>query len=243
MFSLILVAIGIRVGCLGLVLGAGWETSILRQGLVLIPAFFVEGFVMAVCARAAVLGESLEVGKISAVRFVLGSAILNVLMQMFFAFFIGLMTQVIGDDGKGGLGAADDAPASGAMLLPALAIFVAMIWAFRLFWLPVCLAMGIEIKPFLRHVRGFGTSFQMMGLWALCSVPMFVLMLVLYKVIMMDAPEADAAGSGLAANPIMFALSVVLQSSFDVVISVIGACGMAFGIVHALRGPPDQKLF
>lgn len=74
--------------------------------------------------------------------------------------------------------------ATDAMEIPAQIAFLSFLmlgvifWGFRLMWMYIPAAIGIDLKDYLIKIRGVATSFHMIGLWLLCFMPIFFVLRV-----------------------------------------------------------------
>lgn len=234
----------IKMGCFAAVVFLGLETNFLRQGLVLLPSYFAEGVLVAYVIRmvmsGGVIGRDVREAEPFA-RDLTASMVIYVLTKLVMACLTGVaFTQMIesGAVQGGADGAAVEAVTQGAegggaeVAEPSMAMFflsvmalAAGIWAFRLLWLYVPMAMGVRIGVFMRALGSFGSSFAMMGCWIMCFVPFGILMLIGYEVV------AGALGHSAETPSQAFSLVLIpVQAAIEVVIALVSSLAMAYGI-------------
>lgn len=163
---------------------AGGVEDHIRFTLIMLPAYLAEGWMLAHFVRLLVfgqrwpfqptgnLGADLAVLEVRA-RGVLSGMLVFVLINMALGLFIAFVSQFIlpyiPQDASSA--AEVDIPASVAFISVVFLIFI--FWGFRLLWLYIPYATGMEWRPYVTALRGAMTSVHMMGLWLLCFVPIF----------------------------------------------------------------------
>lgn len=224
----------IKTACLAVIFAMEWQENTLRQGLVFLPAYFMEGWMVVLCVRMALFGmqESLYPQQ----RALLGGTLAYILIQLALSLIEGLalgpLEQWAPKEPQDGQGA------SIVQLLLSLGILGVTLWSFRLLWLHIPIVMGVSVQQFLRHIRSYLSSLQMMGIWVMTLVPMGMVFIVVIQ--LLNAPFGNQGDSIPA---VLIGLNFFLQSLFSVMIAVVGNLAMAYGIRRALQNPPDQRLF
>lgn len=238
----------IKIGSFAVVLLMGLEMNFLRQGLVLLPSYFAEGFLVAYVIRVTISGQDI-MGDVRAARpfarDLMAATITYVLIKLTLAFVAGMTFLQSGAAALGG--ASDDGAvsegvsaeslsdasatastipeASPGMFFLMLGTLVFMIWAFRLMWLYVPIAMGRSAGAFLNRAPQYSLSFTMIGTWLLCFVPMGIVLMLIYEVL------ASALGHSLEApSALLPVLLLPVQSSIEIVIALVSSVAMAYGI-------------
>lgn len=201
----------------------GLEENILRQGLLLLPVYFAEGWLAVQVIRFAVYGERGPEAPPSASRSrgIMAGTIIYVLTKIALSLFAALMVM-------GNQGTADTPPLQPApeVFLIGLVALGAALWCFRLLWLYVPAALDRSVVDFLGRIKPFASSLYMMGTWLLCFVPLAVAMIMLSEtMLMIFPPGADGA-------PVMaFKLAMaVAQAVLEILIAIIASAAMAYGI-------------
>lgn len=203
------------------------ETQRLRQGLLLLPSYFLEGWVISIIIATAV--QSLkgplfnpDVQKRNAIA----GAIVYTLVKLMLAFVMGMT--LAGQD----FSAPPEETAANGMFIVAVLMVGFMIWSFRFFWVYVPIALGYTVQDFLIKFKKFSASFYMIGLWLMCSVPFVVGILLLLQLLQGLMVTPEGAAPSIAAM-IMFS---ALQAFFDFAVSLVSSLGMAYGIHSVFTG-------
>ena len=220
----------IKIGCIAAIVFLGFNNQILRHGLMMIPSYFAEGFLIAYIIRTLHAGDDLAADVKQARRHfddVLAGMIAFVLIQLVLAFVIGYTLSAM-PDMPTDVAAADITAdqQSNAMqgFFMALSVLEFMLWAFRFAWLHVPIAMGIPLSKFLVRIQSFSASFPMLGCWLAVFMPLAFAMVMISQGISMVLPETAGAESQLA---------VLVIGSFqgfcEIVINVVSAIAMSYG--------------
>lgn len=221
-----LVALAFKVVSLMMVTALGLESNLLRQGLVLLPSYFLEGLVI---CRILLLATALETEKSDSAVILADSssvragAIVYVLIKMFLSFIAGMTFA-----GNADMAASQPAPSAPnpQTLFLAILILAGMVWIFRFLWLYVPVALGYGIEEFLRKFKGFSSSLQMIGLWVLCFTPLVLLMILGSEILGAVIPGARDDLPSI----IYLQAMAVLQALADYAISLVSSIGMAYGV-------------
>lgn len=214
----------IKLGCFGIILFFGLETNYIRHGLIMLPAFFAEGFLFAYTIHTVLNGQKLihDFKKINAhIRDIMAGTIIYVLTQLSLAVFAGSM--MIGITAEtANVQSQEPDP---AMFFASITFLAFMIWAFRLIWLYVPASMGIDIKYFLAKIKPYKTSFHMLGCWLICFMPFAIGLLLLSQILSGFFPSNENQIS-----PIFSILYATLQSATEIVIGLVSSLAMAYGV-------------
>lgn len=226
--------IGIKIVSFALVIMLGLSDHLLRQGLFLLPSYFLEGWAVALIMAQALKMETDKAYVLvrplkdyEEKNAVMASMILYVLFKIILSVFAGLVfsgpirdmpeaTQV-------------SAPEPGLAMFIASSLFVVfMIWIFRFFWLYVPVALGFSVKHFFKKIMPFSASFYMLGLWAMCFIPPGLVLLVVSGFVDGVLPAAPEA-QNIAHGPHAYA-SAIMYAVFDYATVLIASVGMAYGV-------------
>lgn len=243
----------IKMGSFAAVMFLGLEMNFLRQGLVLLPSYFAEGFLVAYVIRMIISGgeigddpknveRSLAQG---GARDLTAATIVYVLIKLTLAFVSGMTLHNMGAEvlgaGVDGAAAVEQiaAPEQGAAVEQAaaapegsammsflmLSSLVFVIWAFRLLWLYVPVALGIPVFKFLARIPDYAVSFRMMGAWLICFLPFGILMLMVYQVL------GEALGHSVESPSAVFPLLLLpVQAAIELVIALVSSVTMAYAV-------------
>ncbi len=214
----------------------GLEDNLLRQGLMLIPSHFVEGIVIAQIMVMAVYSKSHEMLSKSQMLGsppILAAGILYLLIKLALSLSLG-MTFVTPE--QIAAAQADGGPDPLSSFFLALALMALMIWAFRLFWIYVPVALGYSVSEYISKFRAYVSSFYMIGVWLLCFVPTGIILIMLLSIVQMIAPEVN--GESPLLNDI---LNASVQAVTDYAMVLLSSLGMAFGVHHVMSGKADKE--
>ena len=124
---------------------------------------------------------------------------------------------------------------------PSLAMFVItvillgfLIWAFRLLWIYVPVALNISVGEYTRRFSAFKDSFPLMGVWLFCFVPSGLVLVMVLSLVQAVFPVVEGA-----ANYPHHAANSIVQAVIDTAMVVLASLGIAFGIHDAMA--EDQK--
>lgn len=212
----------------------GLSENYLRQGLLLMPAYFLEGVLLVQVVRMAVLeaGGSVKTSPVATQRAIAGGAALYLLTKVFLSFVVGLGFQLKEVEVPEASG---DPDVSKFMFL--IMVLVLLIWAFRFLWIYILPALGYRIKDFLKKTRGYMLSFYILGAFFLCYVPFEILNQISYEALKMVFPHGEAGPT----DAFLFARAPMI-SAFDVAFSLVASVAMALGfraIMEDLNEKPD----
>jgi magnesium-transporting ATPase (P-type) len=209
----------------------GFGEHYVRQGLLLLPAFFAEGWVVAGIIRFAVQGEMIEEHltgdpQLDIERFeghfraVTAAMIVFVLTKLVMALFVGLF---MGEQARLSAAAPMDQPEY-TMSSIAIGVFLicVLFYIFRFLWLYVPVALGYNMKAFLYRIRPFTSSMYMFAIYVMCFVPLSFIMMGLLNIL--------ANMSGGTENEIYAYGGIVIQSVIDMGLTVLVSIAMAFGV-------------
>ena len=213
----------IKCGCLAAILFLGFEGQILRHGLVMLPAYFAEGFLIAYIIRTLHSGGDLSGDVRQAQNYyndVIAAMIVFVLIQLTLAFVVGNTVSAIPEDPS----QIEQPVPSAETFMIAMLTIAFMIWAFRFAWFHIPIAMGMSLKSFMERIAPFSSSLPILGAWLLCFLPLAFIMSLLARVVLLFLPQVEGSDNTLS-NLILFCM----QGGFEMVINVIAAIAMSYG--------------
>lgn len=189
----------------------------LRQGLVMLPSYIIEGWVLAVLIRFYMAMQGHDFGT---PRTVLASTLIYVLIKLFLSLTAALT-----------LMSAPPVEMAQSTTEPSLQSFIAaliaiavMVWAFRLMWFYIPAAFGYSLRDFAEKISSYATSLYMIGTWMVCFLPAgFVLMLV-SQALLSSVPEATQPGA------IYNFVMIAAQAVTEIFVSVVATIAMTEGI-------------
>jgi hypothetical protein len=232
--------------CLVAVYFFGMEENFLRQGLVMMPAFFVEGWFLAYALRYVYLGEAWpnvltgDVAQDLVIetrrRFhMLSATIIYVLIKLVSAVMTGMALQssaVV--EGMDKDQVAESVPFGGEFpfFLIAIVVGAVLIWTFRYVWLYVPQAMGYGVRDFLRRIFGFAASFKLLATWMVCFTPLFIVLLVVQ-----DGVKYLFPGSSYE-DPVMLHIIAMggVQSGIELVMLAVTSLAIGDAVLQVMKG-------
>ena len=93
--------LGVKLGCIAAIIFLGFEQDVLRHGLVMLPSYFAEGFLIAYVIRVLYAGDDLKNDVKQARHYyddVVAAMIIYVLVKLVLAFFIGMTVSALPAD-------------------------------------------------------------------------------------------------------------------------------------------------
>ena len=233
----------VKFGCLALIIALELSDNFLRQGLILLPSYFLEGWMLAYLVRTAIYDErgpaalsgnqsQDEIFLRERARAILAATLVYVLIKLVLSFSTGIgmdfQNSLIGEDGA----PAQDMPEASLMMMgAAFGVLAFFLWAFRFLWTNVSVALGYGFRELVFKLRGGMISFYMIGTWLLCFVP-FALLLVLCSELLMSILSEGADEP----TALYRFLMTGVQAAIDTAISLVTAVAMAFGIREVMNG-------
>ena len=239
--SLAVLPLGVKFGCVALIILLGLQDNYLRQGLLLLPGYFMEGWMVAMAIRLALFGEhwlpgaqGLRAGD-DVRRLVLGSAVFYTLIKVFVTIAAAFLIMVSGFE-RGEPPPAEPAPGSFVALLTLAFVSV---WIFRFLWMNVIIAMDVPLGPFTRKIMQVPLSLPMLALWMLCMVPGI---LILSGVSGLLAPMMSGMTPETPSISYVFLMSCA-EALVELVIALVSGVAMAYAMRDFLFAGPDRSRF
>ncbi len=218
----------VKTGSFAAVLLLGLEANILRQGLLLLPSYFIEALWVVIVIRMAMFGERFDriaagQGQIdeNVKRAIMGAALIYVLTKLITYFLSGTMMMAREIEKSPMMPEPNGAP-----FLSLIMIIVFMVWAFRFLWLYVPVATGMTVRRFLEIIRPFVSSIYLIALWMLCSIPISAILLGIAQLFLAVLPGVDGQGS-----MVYTVFLAPLRAAAE--LGIAGVTGVA--MAHALR--------
>lgn len=229
----------LKISLFMIIVSLGYEKNILRQGLILLPSFFFEGWLVALSVRFALFnervpeplnGRDLSPAALERRRMLLGAIIIYMLTRLVSSLAGGL---TMGMETMQPV--SPQAPTAG-MFFAMMLVLGALIWAFRLMWLYIPVLLGCPVSFYLKRLEGMGTSFYMLGIWFVSMLPLILVTILIARGLLAVFPGDPAASSIMYA----YALAVV-QSVAETVIAIVSSVAMAYGVQSVLMYRDEKK--
>lgn len=215
--KLALVPVLIKFACFIAILRFSPDTGI-KQALFMLPGFFAEGWLIAQFLRTFLKAERwprmisedqvISTATDERARGIVSCILVFVLTEMFIALLVSLMeyAKVLTPSPEN-----METQKELFFLVPSLILFAFSLWAFRFLWLFIPLSINVPVRAFLSYIRGIRFSFYMIGIWLLCIMPVFFLMLLLVSALM-EPYGGDFYNVPPAVSFIVVALNVFLET-------------------------------
>lgn len=247
LLPLVSLPVAVKMGSYAAIYLMGIGENILRQGLVLMPSYLLEGFIVVLVIRMALFGERynnlFESGEKENYsperrRTIMAGVVIYLLTKLISSFMAGWM--MIAREVENVEAMPRPEPGGSEVYVMLVMITVFMIWAFRFFWLFVPASMDIPVRLFLARMAGFMSSVYMAGLWMLCSVPMIVVLVAIARMVMTVFPGAEAT----IGSPIYNIIMAIVQPVIEMVIALTSSVGMAYAVRTVMSEPqrPPRSL-
>ncbi len=217
----------------------------LRAGLILIPSYAAEGWLISQAIRLVLLVQARDFPNAPFLALsspeaavhrqtLLASVILYTLIKLAVAFLVGLMVYSRSVD-VGPQTPTAEIPTLAAAFIGIGFVFITF-WVFRYVWVYVPMAMGYAVKSYVTAVRHFITSFYMLALWMMCFVPVILALLLVSELFLQIFPPLDPQTPAPAFTYVM----VFFQSAAEIVIALISSVAMTYGI-YTLMNPAERR--
>jgi len=205
------------------------QKEALRQGLLLLPIFFMEGWVIATLVIMALHAHETRRETRSSILPPAEDTARNIKASMIVYVLIKLMLSFVVGSAYHGQQTIPDAPPPDPSLqtfILAMMLIVFLIWAFRFLWIYIPVVMGKSVRTYLIRFRAYSDSFPLLGVWVLCFVPMMLFMILLsefYGTVM--------GVLGVGDSSIVFETGMaVIQAFIDFVLSLVSSLAVAYGV-------------
>lgn len=244
LLPLAVMPLAVKIGSYAAIALLGLHYNYLRQGLVMLPAFLIEGFIVALVIRMAVFGERYnslyDLGSekqplpLSTRRAIMASVVMYLLIKLILAFLGGTAMAAQEIEKSGAL-----PEPSGSPMMTGVLILVFMLWAFRFVWVYVPAAMGIPATEFLRIIKPYISSVYILGMWMLCFVPFSLALLLFTKAGLGIFPPVN----GMPSQGYLLVMSIV-NSVIELGLALTSSVAMAYGVRMIMSGdkPPNRFL-
>ena len=250
----------IKFACTIAVFAMGIEDNFLRQGLVMLPADFAEGWLLAQFLRTLLTDERWPIvldkmpdermmsRLLTRARGIVSATLIYVLVSMAGNIMLFGSFAMLGDSAFGPLKDAENRDVAGdavrqsenidalgtVMFVPSVLALIGLIWAFRLFWLHIPFSVLMPIGQYLKVVKGFMTSVRMMMLYFCCMSP------VMFIAVVLSRSFYGAFGDG-GEDMVARFLTILVSSFADLVVALIAVTAMAWSLRDFL--PKSGKAF
>ena len=240
---LALLPIFVKFICFFVIVNMGLETNFLRQGLILFPAYLLEGYLICALIRIAVFSneELVQPPGSGAHEYykrrgldIQAGAILYAFIKLMAALLLGLAyTNGAALEQE----AAQPRETTFELFFATMLMFIFFIWAFRLMWLNVPVTLGYSMKAYLKRVKGFSFSFHIFSVWIMCIIP-FSLMAILFADILFSMTNSSVENPSKLFTFSRMGIAAILET----LTSIVSNVAIGFGIYWIMTGQnlPDK---
>lgn len=205
--------------------------NFLRLSLIMLPAYFAEGWLLAHWVRTIVMGHRWpfrptgdDKADIKSLKLrgrgVLSGAVCFTLIHLAIAGYFSFFMSYIPVDMK-----PEDADPSIAIV--GMTMLFATIMLFRYVWFYIPLSVNTPPQLFLNVVKPISVTFHLLGLWLVCAVPA-VLMLQFTGNLFGGASEEGQS------NLVLDNISVLMRITIDMIKNLIVTAGLTIAIMTLL---------
>lgn len=230
----------VKCVCLFLILAFDLEQNILRSGLIMIPAYFLEGWLLSNLLRIAFFSdigarlsgnpEDDEKMLKTRGRDVMAGTVMYVLLKLGGLMIVGAFGLPEAVQGE----AQQQQDPSLAMFLAAFAVLVAFVWLFRVYFLYIPVSLGYGVREYFKTLHGFRSSFSLIAGWIMCFLPLVLLTILGFDLLKM------LFNGGMEAEPtqIFEMVGLVWRAVMEVAIEIMVTMTLGHGIVQMMSGTP-----
>lgn len=220
------------------------QDNYLRQGLILLPSYFAEGWLVAQTVRLTFVSNdsvlaaphlrerfknnSFEMNQ----RILMATVILYTLVMMISTMALGTMASAVPTEAVD----AEVPEADGNMMLFAFMLVTLMIWGFRFLWLYIPVALGYGLKAFILKMKPFMLSIYMIATWLICIIPIGLVTVMLSQM----AVAAFGVSDGVPTNG-YFVSMYFIRAFVEALVAIITTVAMGYAIVRIMEGDAPEK--
>jgi len=231
-----IVPIIVKIICMLVAVNYVEDVTLLRLTLIMLPAYFAEGWMLAHLVRLVVLGQRWPFkvtgddkadaknlynrarGILSGmVSFVL----INLILAAYFAFFMNFIPLEMNPE---------DTDPKVAMI--GLGMMVSAFLGFRLVWFYVPLAVNVNPKLYLSQFSKSPTTFYLIGLWLVCFVPSMIGMQLLSSVVL-DYSGVETVDDELSS--VTESTLAVVKVLFDSMKNLFVTAGISYALLEMFK--------
>lgn len=225
LLRLAVVPFALKLLCLTIALklaGSGGGLASMQSTLIMLPAFFAEGWMLSHYVRYLILGQTWPFrpsgdmqADMDALRPRARGILSGMIVYVLIALAQGAVVAVAGayllpfvpqNPGQGAT-----MPASAAMLAIALLVFI--VWSFRFVWLYIPLALNADFRETLARLRPGRVNLFLIGLWLVCFVPFVAAIQILEPFLQLLGPTFGGFALVLASVGVDLVKMLVITAS------------------------------
>lgn len=235
------------------VLALELDENQLRQGLIMLPSMFAQGWVLAQFLRTLLMNEywpmqlpmipdETIINKLlNRARGIISSVLIYVLLGMLaYVVRYGLYEIMPSDEeldaAREGVKAAEEAGQVGgaaggnflmtvATLVPTVMAIGAMIWLFRFMWLYIPFAVLYPVKDYLKNLAGFMSSVKLLLLFFSCMAPITFLAVFSARIVF-----SLTDGMGESGDAIANFITIFIGSASEICVALVTTAAFAWAM-------------
>ncbi len=207
------------------------DNNIIRLSLIMVPAYFAEGWLLSHWVRTIVVGHrwpfrptgddkaDIKQLKLRGRGVLSGSiafTLINLGMAGYFSFFMNYIPMDMTPE-----------EADPSVAIVGIVMLIATIMLFRYIWFYIPLAVNTPPKLFVQRVQPLSTTFQMIFVWLVCVVPAIFIMQTVGNVFLNAAPEGQN-------NILLENISNLIRMAVDMFKNLICTAGLTIVIMQLL---------
>lgn len=236
------VPLAVKLLCFAALMVLGWEQNFLRMGLVMLPSFFTEGWMLAHVARLVFHNQRWpfratgdraqdEVLLLDRAYGVMAGTLFYVVIKFLLSGAMAVIsTAQRSAETQLAVAVQTQTEPSMMMFFGALLFLIITLWGFRFLFLYIPAAAGLPTQMITRSRKSFLMSLQMLGIWLVCFVPFALLTLFIASAFV---PADTPAGTPLPQG--VRVLMVFLQVGIDTAIAIVSTASVAAGLRNMLE--------
>lgn len=228
----------IKLGCYTVLASFDDNKSLWWSGIILLPAFFFEGWLLSHWVRTIMTGgvhrwpfrisgneakDRVEIQ--SRGRGIMGGTVAYVLLNFLMSGYYAFLLPYIPTD-------MDPQHPDPNVAMVGVVMIITTLLLFRFLWLFIPLSMNLSLNHAIEKLKPMNLTFKMIGVWMICVIPAFVTLQLFSELILSASPDA---GSNAFSNTAVLVFRIVI----DMVKNLIVTAGMAFVFLSILL--PNKK--
>lgn len=232
LYRLAAVPLAIKYICYLSLTGLGWDDNFIRQALVMLPSFLADGWMAAHLVRLILLDQrwpfrptgspEQDVPRLhDRAQGIMAAMILYTLIE----FLTTGLLQFFYISGDALLQKEPQLESATPLFFVLFLFLIFFIWAFRFLWFYIAAAVRYPFRRLMHQIRGYSTSFYMIGTWLVCFVPVFFFFR--FFIALLVPAEIES----LQDIPLVAGFMVkFLISAMDTVVTLLVTAGITYGL-------------
>jgi len=205
--------------------------NILRLSLIMVPAYFLEGWLLSHWVRTIVLNhrwpfcptgdEKQDMDQLrkrgrGIMSGTIAFTLINLLMAGYFAFFVSYIPM--------DMSAAPKEP-DPMIAMIGMVMLVSTLLLFRFIWLYIPFSVNLPFKQYAEKVKRITLSFNMIGVWLVCFIPTVI-------VLQISGGILGSIGSDERTAHVLDGLTMFVRIFLDLVKNLLCTAGMTYAFIE-----------